>query len=208
VVKEVQVLPPGAPFEPVGAYYFPYSQSPERSFVVAVKTALDADAIVNTVRKHVASIDPELPVYGVQTMAARFDEALISRRVPMLIAMAFGAVALFLSAIGIYGVLAYGVTQRRREIGIRMALGSTGRQVFGLVLGDGARILAIGLALGLAGAYFVGKAMEKQLFRVEPGDPWVIASVIATLSIIALIAVAIPARRAARVNPTVTLNSN
>jgi predicted permease len=208
VVKEVQVLPPGAPFEPVGAYYFPYSQSPERSFVVAVRTALDEDAVVNTVRRDVASIDPELPVYGIRTMAARFDEALISRRVPMLIAMAFGAVALFLSAIGIYGVLAYGVTQRRREIGIRMALGSTGRQVFGLVLGDGARILAIGLALGLAGAYFVGKAMEKQLFQIAPSDPWVIGTVILVLSVIALAAVAIPARRAARVNPTVTLNSN
>jgi predicted permease len=202
VVKEVQVLPPGAPFDPVGTYYFPHSQSPERGFVIAVKTPLDPEAIVSAVRKHVASIDPELPVYGVQTMAARFDEALISRRVPMLIAMAFGAVALFLSAIGIYGVLAYGVTQRRREIGIRMALGSTERQVFGLVLGEGARILAVGLGLGLAGAYFVGKAMEKQLFQVAPSDPWVITSVMATLSIIALIAVAIPARRAARVSPT------
>jgi predicted permease len=206
VVKEVQVLPPGAPFDPVGAYYFPYSQAPERGFVVAVKTPLDPEAIVNTVRKDVAAIDPELPVYGVSTMMARFDEALISRRVPMLIAVAFGVVALFLSAIGIYGVLAYGVTQRRREIGIRMALGSTRGQVFGLVLGDGARIVGIGLALGLAGAYFVGKAMEKQLFQVAPSDPWVITTVIVTLSVIALIAVAIPARRAARVNPTVTLN--
>ena len=124
----------------------------------------------------------------------------------MLIAVAFGVVALFLSAIGIYGVLAYGVTQRRREIGIRMALGSTRGQIFGLVLGDGARIVGIGVALGLAGAYFVGKAMEKQLFQVAPSDPWVIATVIVTLSAIALIAVVIPARRAARVNPTVTLN--
>jgi putative ABC transport system permease protein len=206
VVKEVQLLPPGAPFDPVGAYYFPYSQTPERAFVVSVRTSLDPEALTNTVRKTVMSIDPELPVFDVRTMAARFDEALISRRVPMLIAVAFGVVALFLSAIGIYGVLAYGVTQRRREIGIRMALGSTRGQVFGLVLGDGARIVGIGLALGLAGAYFVGKAMEKQLFQVAPSDPWVIATVIVTLSAIALIAVAIPARRAARVNPTVTLN--
>jgi ABC-type lipoprotein release transport system permease subunit len=208
VVKEVQVLPPGTPFEPVGAYYFPQSQSPERSSVVAVRTSLDPEAIVNTIRKDVAAIDPELPVHGVRTMAARFDEALISRRVPMLIAMAFGVVALFLSAIGIYGVLAYGVTQRRREIGIRMALGSTRGQVFGLVLGDGVTILGIGLALGLGGAYFVGQAMEKQLFQVAPSDPAVIGAVIVMLSVIALVAVAIPAGRAARVNPTVTLNSN
>ena len=206
VVKEVQVLPPGAPFDPVGAYYFPYSQTPERAFVVSVRTSLDPEALTHTVRKTVMNIDPELPVFDVRTMAARFDEALISRRVPMLIAVAFGVVALFLSAIGIYGVLAYGVTQRRREIGIRMALGSTRGQVFGIVLGDGARIVGIGLVLGLAGAYFVGKAMEKQLFQVAPSDPWVISTVIVTLSAIALIAVAIPARRAARVNPTVTLN--
>ncbi len=205
VVKEIQVLPPGSGVEPVGTYYFPFSQSPERGFVVAVKTAVDPESITNVVRKHVSRIDPELPVYGVRTMAARFDEALIARRIPMLIAVAFGAVALFLSAIGIYGVLAYGVTQRRREIGIRMALGSTRSNVFGLVLADGAKILGIGLALGLGGAYFVGKAMEKQLFQVAPSDPWVLIGVIVTLSAIALIAVAIPARRASRVNPTVAL---
>jgi len=208
VVKEVQVLPPGTGFEPVGAYYFPYSQMPERGFVIAVRTAVDPDSMTNAVRKSVSQIDPELPVYGVKTMAARFDEALISRRVPMLIAIAFGIVALFLSAIGIYGVLAYGVTQRRREIGIRIALGSTRPEVFGLVLADGVKILAIGLALGLAGAYFVGKAMERQLFNVAPTDPRVILGVIVTLSLIALVAVAIPARRASKVSPTVALNSN
>ena len=103
-------------------------------------------------------------------------------------------------------MLAYGVTQRRREIGIRMALGSTRREVFGLVLADGMKILAIGLAIGLAGAYFVGRAMEKQLFQVAPSDPWVIAGVIVTLSVIALVAVSIPARRASKVNPMVALN--
>jgi predicted permease len=206
VVKEVQVLPPGTGFEPVGTYYFPHAQVPERGFVLAVRTAVDPEAAINMVRKDVSAIDPELPVYDVRTMAARFDAALISRRVPMLIAVAFGAVALFLSAIGIYGVLAYGVAQRRREIGIRMALGSTRPQVFGLVLGDGVRILAIGLALGLAGAYYVGKAMERQLFHVAPTDLRVLAGVIVTLSAIALVAVAIPARRASKVNPVVALN--
>ena len=89
-----------------------------------------------------------------------------------------------------------------------MALGSTRPEVFGLVLADGVKILAIGLALGLAGAYFVGKAMERQLFNVAPTDPRVILGVIVTLSLIALVAVAIPARRASKVSPTVALNSN
>jgi predicted permease len=207
VVKEIQVVPPGvAGLDAVGTYYFPQAQSPERGFVVAMRTKVDPESMINVLRKDVSAIDPELPVYEVRTMAARFDEALIGRRVPMLIAIAFGIVALFLSAIGIYGVLAYGVTQRRREIGIRMALGSTRREVFGLVLKDGVKILAIGLALGLGGAYFVGKAMERQLFNVAPSDPWVIGGVLVTLAVIALGAVAIPARRASKTNPMVVLN--
>ena len=126
----------------------------------------------------------------------------------MLIATAFGAVALFLSAIGIYGVLAYGVSQRRREIGIRMALGSSAREVFGLVLGDGARMVGIGLFVGLAGGYLVGKTMEKQLYEVQPLDPVVVSLVVVLLVAVACVATIIPARRAARVNPTVALSDN
>jgi predicted permease len=208
VVGEVQVLPPGVDFDPVGAYYFPYSQTADRSLVLAVRTAMPPASMVDVVRRQVAAIDPELPVYGVQTMAARFDEALITRRVPMLIAVAFGAVALFLAAIGIYGVLAYGVAQRRREIGIRMALGSTTRAVFAIVLGDGARIVVIGIAIGLAGAFLLGRAMTSVLFGVAPSDPLVIAWVAGLLAGVALLAVLIPARRAARVNPMVVLSEN
>ena len=123
----------------------------------------------------------------------------------MLVAAAFGVVALFLAALGIYGVLAYGVAQRRREIGIRMALGSTTREVFGLVLGDGLRIVGVGLVAGLVMAYFVGRAMQTQLYEVRATDPTVVGLVMLLLAVVALIATLVPARRAAKVSPTVAL---
>lgn len=205
VVKEVQILGIDMGVEPVGAYYFPYSQSPRNSMYVALRTAVTPESIVNTLRAKIAAIDPELPLYGVRTMVERMDESLVSRRVPMLLAMAFAFVALLLSAIGVYGVLAYQVSQRRREIGIRMALGSTTREVFGLVLRDGLKIAGAGLAVGLVGTYFVGEAMKSQLYNVAPMDPVVIGIVAAVLTVVALAATVIPARRASKVNPLTAL---
>jgi putative ABC transport system permease protein len=205
VVRNVQVADPGAGFTPVGAYYYPATQSADRGMFIALRTTRDLDSVVNDVRRAVAAVDPELAVYGSSTMAERMNDSLIGRRVPMLIALAFAVVALFLAAIGIYGVLAYGVAQRRREIGIRLALGSSAREVFGLVLGEGAKITAAGLVIGLAGAYFAGRAMASQLYEVKPTDPVVLAGVVIVLAVVALLATLIPARRAAKVNPTVAL---
>jgi ABC-type antimicrobial peptide transport system permease subunit len=133
------------------------------------------------------------------------DSGLIGRRLPMLIAIAFGIVALFLAAIGIYGVLAYGVTQRRREIGIRLALGGTAGRVFRLVVTEGAKIVGVGLAVGAAGAWFAGRAMSSMLYEVKPGDPLVLGGVVAALAIVAFLATIVPARRAAAVNPAEAL---
>jgi ABC-type antimicrobial peptide transport system permease subunit len=182
------------------------SQSPDRTFFLALRTSVAPESVVNTLRAKVAAIDPELPLFGVRTMGERMDEALVGRRVPMLLAIAFAGVALFLSAIGVYGVLAYQVAQRRREIGIRMALGSTTREVFSLVLRDGLKIAATGLAAGLLGTYFVGRALESQLFEVASMDPTVIGMVVALLTVVALTATLIPARRASRVNPLTALS--
>lgn len=121
------------------------------------------------------------------------------------LALAFAAMALFLSAVGIYGVLAYGVAQRRREIGIRLALGSTSREVFNLVLQDGIKIVAMGLVLGFAGLIALRQALTSVLFGVTPMDPMVIASVALALTVVALLAMVIPARRAASVSPAVAL---
>ncbi len=205
VVKEVQVLGLATGVEPVGAYYFPFTQAPDRSVFLTLRTAVDPESVINTLRAKIGAIDAELPLYGVRTMVERMDASLISRRVPMLLAMAFAAVALLLSAVGVYGVLAYQVAQRRREIGIRMALGSTTREVFVLVLRDGLKIAAAGLTVGLIGTYFVGQAMKGLLYNVAPMDPAVIGGVAALLTVVALAATIIPARRASRVNPLTAL---
>jgi predicted lysophospholipase L1 biosynthesis ABC-type transport system permease subunit len=205
VVAEVQMFDPRADFTPVGTYYFPAAQLPPRTAVLAVRAAVDDAGLVATVRLRIASLDPELPLYRVQPLDRFIDDAMAGRRVPMFVAMAFGAVGLFLSAVGIYGVLAYGVAQRRRELGVRMALGGSAGRVFNLVLGDGVRITVIGLIVGAAGAVFVGRLMESMLFDVSPMDPTVLVLVAMTLGVVALIASVIPSWRATRINPIVVL---
>lgn len=186
-----------------GAYYHPYPQQPSSRFALAVRAARD---VVPEVRKIASGIDPQLPLYQVKSMSDYLGDALMPRRMPMLLAMAFAMVALFLSAIGIYGVLAYSVAQRRREIGIRLALGSTAREVFGLVLRDGLNIVVIGLALGFGGLIALRQVLTTVLFGVTPMDGTVIALVAAGLALVALIAMVIPARRAATVSPMVALS--
>jgi predicted permease len=185
----------------LGAYYFPYAQDPSRGFTLAVRTAGGAGATARAVRTAVARIDPELALFDVKTMGERTALSLSSRRTALILALAFGGLALFLSAIGIYGVLAYLVTQRRREIAIRVALGSTGVGVVRLVLREGLVLVGIGLAAGFAGAAALQKAIASQIYAVRPLDPLVIGCVTVLLGTIALAACAAPARRATRVDP-------
>ncbi len=207
VVREVQSdgIATGQPS--VGAYYYSYAQSPENGLGLVVRTSRPTDEIVAEIRKAITALDPALPLYDVHAMSKYVDDALMSRRMPMLLAMVFGGVALFLSAIGIYGVLAYGVAARRREIGIRLALGSTAGQVFGLVLKDGVVIVAIGLALGFAGLVALRQILSTVLYGVKPMDATVILSVAAGLALVAFIAMVVPARRAAAVDPASALQN-
>jgi predicted permease len=191
--------------EPVGMYYYPYAQNAGRGMTLVVRTAGDPSSLVNTIRHEVTAVDPELPFFAVKPMQQRVEESLVSRRTPMLLATLFGGIALFLAAVGIYGVLAYGVAQRRKEIGIRMALGSDARGIFGLVVSEGLWLLAIGMGAGLVGAFAIRRAIEAQLFGVQPMDPFVLGLVTTVLGIVAMLACAIPARRAARIDPLVAL---
>ena len=138
-------------------------------------------------------------------MKERIDDSLVTRRLPMLVTVGFGAAALVLAAIGIYGVLAYMVAQRTREIGIRMALGSSAGGIFGLVLREGAAIVGAGVLLGLGGAAALAKYVAAVLYNVRPLDPRVALSVSALLGAVALLASVLPARRAAAVDPVVAL---
>jgi predicted permease len=194
--------------EPVGAYYFAFNQEAERGMVIATRAAGDPSAIVGSVREQVRQIDPELPFFSVKVMQERVEESLVNRRTPMLLASIFGGIALFLAAIGIYGVLAYQVAQRRKEIGIRLALGSDGRRVFSLIVSEGLWLVGAGATVGLVGAFAIRRAMATQLFGVQPMDPLVLALVGATLASVAFLACAVPARRAAHIDPVIALTDS
>jgi len=189
----------------VGAYYLHYTQDPSSNFTLAVKMQPDAPDVSRSLRAEIARIDPQLALFDVRTMTERAGLSLSSRRTSMTLAICFGALALFLAAIGIYGVLAYLVTQRRREIGIRVALGSSASQVVQLILKEGFTLVAAGLAVGLVGAAAMQRAVANEIYGVQPLDPTVIALVVATLAAISLVACVIPARRALQVDPAIVL---
>jgi predicted permease len=190
---------------PVGAYYFPNSQQPAGGFTFALKTAADPGSVVRALRAEISRLDPDLAVFDVHSISERIDLSLSSRRTSMLLANAFGGVALFLASLGIYGVLAYLVARRTREIGIRVALGSTRAGILKLVLREGYQLVAIGLVLGVIGAASLQKAVASEIYGVRPLDPLVLAGVMAVLAIVGLAACAVPARRAMRVDPLVAL---
>ena len=191
----------------VGAYYCPIAQDPDNSFTFALKTVGDSDSAVRALRAEIYRLDPDLAVFDVRLMTERIDLSLASRRTSMLLANAFGGVALFLAMLGIYGVLTYLVAQRTREIGIRVALGSSRTAILRLVLREGFELVLIGLILGVAGAASLQKLVATEIYGVRPLEPVLLASVMVLLGIVALAACAVPARRAVRVDPIVALRS-
>jgi hypothetical protein len=205
VVRTLVASDPRNDLSPVGTFYFPVSQTGPGGMAFTLKLANDSPTIANDIRRAISSVDPEMPVVRIQPMQEWVDRALVGRRAPMLIAAGFSGVALFLAAVGIYGVLAYGVTERKRELGVRMALGGSTGSVFRLVLRDGLVIVGVGLVAGIGGAYFVGRLMQSLLYGVEPMSVMVIGLVTVVLGVVALLASGIPAFRASRINPVVVL---
>jgi predicted permease len=189
-----------------GAYYFPMAQDPQHYLGFTVRTSGEPAAMTATVQRTLAAVDPEFQMYDVFTMNERVDKSLNPRRTPMRLSLAFSVVALLLASIGIYGVLAYQVSQRTREIGIRMALGSDAARVIGLVLREGLLLVAAGLAVGLLGAVALRQAIASQLYNVGALDPVVILAVTGVLAVTSLLACFGPARRAAKVSPVVALS--
>jgi ABC-type antimicrobial peptide transport system permease subunit len=173
--------------------------------VVALRTRQAPEAAGAALREAVRQLDPGLPVTDVKTMETRIRDSVSGRRIPFLLAGIFAGVAAVLVAVGIYGVLAYSVAQRRREIGVRMALGARPEQILRQFLGLGASLLATGIPLGLVGAALVGRAMAGLLFGIGPANLFVLAGTAVVLAAIALLACLLPARRAARVSPAEAL---
>jgi putative ABC transport system permease protein len=153
------------------------------------------------VRKAVLDIDPEQPIYSLQTLTELRNNSLAPERLNFMLLAVFALVALGLAGIGLYGVLAYAVTQRRREIGVRMALGAQRGNVLTLVVGHGMRLVVVGIGLGLAGAMALTRLLQNLLFEIKPFDPTTFGTVALVLSLVALAACWLPARRAAGVDP-------
>ena len=189
----------------VGAYYFPLAQEPQSTVTFTVRSNGDPAALSGALRREIAALDGQLPLFDMEPMSHWIDRSLADRRSPALLSIAFGFVALFLSAIGIYGVLAYLVTQRTKEIGIRVALGSSASAVFRLVLREGLLLVGIGLLLGGIGSVFLRRTLESLLFGITASDPTVLVLVSLGLAAVALAACCVPARRATRIDPLVAL---
>lgn len=190
-----------------GRIYFPYSQQAPGSFQYVIKTTLDENALAGPLRAEIVKIDGAQPVYDLKTMEEWVDDTLVSRRAILGLSVAFGILALLLSAVGIYGVLAYAVTQRTQEFGIRSALGAQRTNILRMVSGYGLRLGAMGLVIGGAGAYFVTRTMTDLLYHVEPTDPLVYGAVALLLGGIAVMASLAPAMRAVRIQPAVALRN-
>ena len=187
------------------AFYRPHTQSSARTMYLVVRSDGDASSVAAAVTKEIRALDPDLPVSNVRTMTSRIDESLVRRRFSMMLLGIFAGLAFVLAAIGIYGVMAYLVSQGTQEIGIRMALGATPSAILGLVLQQGLTIALAGVTIGVAAAMGLTRLMRGLLFGVEPIDPVTFAATALALAVTALAACYLPARRAARIDPLVAL---
>ncbi len=195
--KGGQVGEPQHPFA-----FTPYLQDPNLgSLTFYLRGELPPDRLAPAARSTVAALDSQLPVFDVKTLTTQIRESLLTERLVFLLSVAFGGLAALLAAIGIYGVLAFSVAERRREIGVRMALGADPSAVRRLVLSEVGRFLAIGAAIGLPAAWALARVIESILFGVKASDPLVFAGGIALMAAVALAAGYLPARRAARIDP-------
>jgi putative ABC transport system permease protein len=188
--------------------YMPYSQGPTflLSFMaIAIRTNGAPLSVVNAARAQVQSVDPEIPVFGVSSMEKLISKSLSEPRLNSVLLAAFAGLALVLAAVGIYGVIAYSVTQRTHEIGIRMALGAGPHSMTSLMVGKGARLALAGIGLGLVAALALTRLIANFLFGVTATDPATFVGVSLLLALVGLAGCYIPARRAARVDPMVAL---
>ena len=206
VVRSVRLEDLSGKGNPEGAYYFPFAQNTSNNYTIAVRAAVDSAAVAQSVRSVITALDPELPLFDLRTMGEREELSLSSRRTSMLLALAFGLLALFLAAVGIYGVLSYLVAQRRREIGIRVALGSTRGRIVKLILREGFCLVGIGLILGVIGSISLRTIIASEIYGVGSLDPLVMGSVAIVFGLISLAASMLPARRAMQVDPAIVLS--
>lgn len=198
--------PPGRPVVP--EVVVPFAQVPWPTATVAVRTAGDLSAPWTAIADVLRTLDPTIPMARMQTMEQTLSQSVASERFYTVFFAAFAGVGLMLAAVGIYGVMSFTVAQRTHEIGLRMALGGSTRQVVGQILREGMTTAAVGTALGAIGAVFIGRTLQGVIYAVEPSNPIPFIAVAVTLLSAAFVACLVPARRAASVNPIVALRQN
>jgi len=195
----------GLETEPRPEMYIPNRQRPEPGMNLVIRSEVDPATLAAAVRGAVAEVDPDQPVANVKLMSQMFADSVAKPRFNYLLLTIFAAVALVLSATGVYGVMSYAVTARTREMGIRLALGAQTTEVLKLVIRQGMRPVIAGIALGLAGAYALTRVMATLLFNVSTTDRAIYAVVATLLALVALLACYLPARRATKVDPVMAL---
>ena len=203
VIRSERVAGPGAPDPPV--VYVPLAQAPATGVKLIVRAATGTAVVMPAIREAVRDIDSHLPLGDVATMEQVRDATLSGSSRPAWLIGAFAGVAILLTAIGLYGVLSHAVTQQRREIGIRMALGARSSDVLSHVLGSALSMVMVGLVLGMAGAFSLTRVMKSLLFEVSPLDPIALTVACISITLIGLLAGFLPAYRAAHVDPVTTL---
>jgi ABC-type antimicrobial peptide transport system permease subunit len=181
--------------------FFPEPLILRNPMAYVVRADRDSDTLASDVRRTIARLDPKLPIYDIRTLDSYVDDARAARRFTMQLAAAFALVALALACIGVYGVMAYSVARRRHEFGVRLALGAEPARVVGEVMGEGLRLAAAGVVIGILAALAASRLLATQLYGVRPHDPLSYAATVAVLTIAVLIACFIPARRATSISP-------
>jgi putative ABC transport system permease protein len=187
--------------DPKPVYYLPQSQVPFNELALVVKTSNDPRTLISSATREVQVMDSELPVFSVKTMDEYVSSSVAAPRFNTTLLAIFASVALVLTVIGLYGVMSYSVAQRTNEIGIRMALGAQTRDVLGLIVKDGLKIVGIGLLVGMAGALALTRLLETLLFGVTTHDPLTFLFIAGLLALVAMLACYLPALRATRVDP-------
>ncbi len=203
VVPDIEQRGPAAP--PVPAVYVDFEQVPVTYVSLLVRSRGDPRQVMNAGRAAIRTLDPDLPVFGVETMDAALSQAVAEPRFYALLLGSFAVIALLLAGLGLYGVIAYSVSQRTRELGIRIALGAGRGRVVGMVLRQGVALVAVGVVVGLVLAAMLGRLLSAELFGVTPHDTVTFCAVPAVLAVVAIVATWVPARRAARVDPLIAM---
>jgi putative ABC transport system permease protein len=203
VVGDIRHLALHAELQPF--IYYPLAQQSQNRMTLVVRSDSAPALLANAVREEVSNLDAEQAVFGIKTMEDYASDSIGQFKFTSLILTLIGMLALTLATVGIYGLMAFAISQRSHEIGVRLALGAKRSQIFGQVVGQGLVLAAVGVLLGVAGGSIVGWSMRNQLFGIEPVDPFTMAGSAVILFLIAVLACYFPARRAAQVDPSSAL---